>query len=139
MVNIRRIDLRLYTANRSKAGTDGEVYLGMAGREFNIDSTGNDFERGSDRIYTLGVGANIKRPDNNDPRKPQLKTEDLAKYPVYLRFEPKGSGPNWNLEWLSATVNPGPSQIKYENPPLRGSPDIWLGDNYGKIVYLTQV
>lgn len=139
MVNIRRIDLRLYTSKKSGAGTDGDVFLGIAGREFSIDSSSNDFEQGKDRTYTLGVAPNILHASRNNPRSPQLKTEDLAEYPVYIRFEPKGSGPNWSLEWVSVTVNPGASEIKYQNPPLRGSPDIWLGQNYGKMVYLKRV
>ena len=139
MANIRRIDLRLYTSNKSGAGTDGDVFLGIAGREFSIDSRSNDFERGADRTYTLGVGPNILNAPRNNPRSPQLKTEDLEEYPVYIRFEPKGSGPDWSLEWVSVTVNPGPNQIRYQNPPLRGSPDIWLGQNYGKMIYLKRI
>lgn len=134
MADITRIDVRLVTSNRSGAGTDGDVYIGVAGREFNLDTTANDFERGSDRTYVLGVGANIKNASRNDPRNPQLDTDDVDRFPVYLRFEPRGSGPNWNLERLDITVNPGPNQIRRR--ALVGSPDLWLGQDYGKFIYL---
>ena len=137
MANISRIDVRLKTGSSGGAGTDGDVYIGVAGREFHIDSAYNDFERNSDRTYTLGRGANVKNAAFNNPRDPQLDTADLSIFPEYLRFEPRGSGPNWNLEYVRITVNPGPSQISYRS--LLGSPDLWLGQKYGKIVYLKKV
>lgn len=137
MANIRRIDVRLKTGTAGGAGTDGDVYIGVAGREFYIDTAYDDFERGSDRTYTLGTGANIKYAQYNNPRNPQLDTADVATFPVYLRFEPPGPGPNWNLEFVEVTVNPGSGQIKYR--ALKGSPDLWLGQKYGKFVHLKKV
>jgi hypothetical protein len=131
---ITRIDVRVTTGSASGAGTDGEVYIGVAGREFYIDTTADDFERGSDRTYTCGAGANIKHARFNDPRSPQLDAADVSKFPVYLRFEPVGNDANWNLELVQVTVNPGPGQIGYR--ALQGSPDLWLGQKYGKLVYL---
>jgi hypothetical protein len=90
MPAITRIQLRLVTGNRADAGTDGDVFLGICGREFNVDSRGdvNDFERNSDRTYIFGEGANVLRPEENDPRSPwQL---DLANIYGYLY----GSGSN---------------------------------------------
>lgn len=134
MANINRIDVRVKTGSAGGAGTDGEIYIGVAGREFHIDSAYDDYERSSDRTYVLGTGANIKRAAYNNPRNPQLKTEDVGTFPVYLRFEPRGDGPNWNLEYIRVTVNPGPNQINYNS--LSGSPDLWLGQKFGKCLYL---
>ena len=136
MANINRIDVQVWTGTKRYSGTDGEVYIGVAGREFYIDTSADDFEAGSNRVYVLGSGANIKWASKNNPRVPQLRTEDLDKFPVYLRFEPRGSGPNWNLERVIVTVNPGPSQIKFDNIRLAGSPDLWLGQKYGKFLFL---
>lgn len=136
MANINRIDVQVWTGSKNGAGTDGDVYVAVAGREFYVDSSANDFERGSTRTYTLGTAANVRYAAYNDPRSPQLKTEDLAKYPVYIRFEPYGVGPDWNLERIVITVNPGPSQVVYDNLRIAGTPDLWLGQKYGKVLYL---
>lgn len=47
------IFVRLKTADVLLAGTDGDVYIGLGGREFQIDSKDediNDFEKGDHRI-----------------------------------------------------------------------------------------
>jgi hypothetical protein len=50
--------VRLKTRDEDGAGTDGDVYLGIGGREFQIDkSDRNDFERGDDATYIL-----VERP-----------------------------------------------------------------------------
>jgi hypothetical protein len=134
MSAITRIDVRLVTGNRSGAGTDGEVYVGICGREFYLDSAVDDFEQGSDRTYTLGVGANINYAGYNDPRSPQLDTVDLDKFPKYIRLEPTGSNSEWNLEEVTVTVNPGTGQVVYR--ALAGGLNLWLGQKYGKFCYL---
>ena len=93
MPAITRMDVRIVTGNRAGAGTDGEVYAGICGREFYLDSAVDDFEQGSDRTYTLGLGANINYAGYNHPRSPQLDTVDLDDFPKYIRFEPTGSNP----------------------------------------------
>jgi hypothetical protein len=108
MANIIRIDVHVTTGTAGGAGTDGEVYIGIAGREFYIDIAYDDFEQGSDRIYILGDGANIRYEDYNDPCNPQLDTADVDRFPVYLRFEPRGDDANWNLDYIKVTINPGP-------------------------------
>jgi hypothetical protein len=101
---ITRIELRLFTANRSGAGTDGDVFLGVGGREFFVDSAGdvNDFERGNDRTYVFGDGADVARPEQNDPRSPwQLTLDDWRLAPRYIRFEP---GSDWDVERADVTI-----------------------------------
>ena len=56
MPQIASITLHLQTGDLSGAGTDGDVYLGLCGREFSIDSTRDDFESGDGRSYVLGEG-----------------------------------------------------------------------------------
>jgi hypothetical protein len=134
MAAITRLDVRVVTATDAGAGTDGEVYLGIAGREFHLDSAADDFEAGTDRTYTLGEGANILNAARNDPRNPQLDTADLSIAPVWIRFEP---GENWHLEGVIATVNPGASQLQFR--ALAGAPDLWLGPDMGKFCILKRV
>jgi len=130
MAAITRIDVRLVTGNRAGAGTDGDIYIRICGREFYIDSAVNDFEQGSDRTYTFGVGANVNFASTNDPRSPyQLLTERLDRFPVNLRFAPQNRDDNWNLESVTVTVNPGAGQVQYQ--ALGGSDNLWLGTHSG--------
>lgn len=134
MTAIRRIDVRLVTKADPGADTDGEVYIGVGGREFYIDSAQDDFELGADDTYVLGQGSNVLNSARNDPTSPPLDTSDLDKFPVYVRFEPTGSAPDWHLGRADVTVNPGTNQVKYS--ALAGSPDIWLSQKSGKFCYL---
>jgi hypothetical protein len=70
MAAITRMDVRLVTGNRPGAGTDGNVFVAVCGREFSVDSAGDfdDFERGDDRTYVFGAGANVANPERNDPQ-----------------------------------------------------------------------
>jgi hypothetical protein len=138
MAAITEIDVRIKTADERGAGTDGDIYLAIDGREFHIDSALDDFERGDDRVYTLGVNHNINFPSNNDPQKDYvLDTEDLDNFPVWIRFEPSGSFPHWKLEEVTVTVNPGPGQVQYQ--ALADSNSLWLGQQVGKFCFLKKV
>jgi hypothetical protein len=130
MAAVTRIDVRVKTGNRPNAGTDGDIYLNIGGREFYLDSTDDDFEINADRTYTLGAGANINFAGRNDPSSPyQLHTENLDHFPINLRFMPKDRDDNWNLESVTATVNPGPGQVQYQ--ALGGSDNLLLGIHSG--------
>ena len=137
MAAITRIDVRLKTGNRDSAATDGDVYLGIGGREFSLDSETNDFQRDDDRTYTFGAGSNVNFASLNSPSSPyQLLTENLDRFPVYMRFAPKDRDDNWNLESVSATVNPGPAQVQYK--ALGGSNNLWLGTHAGLHCYMVK-
>src|SRR3954469_4107763 len=86
MANITTIQFALQTADVAGAGTDGDVYLGFCGREFSVDTSADDFERDSSRTYPFGEGANVQHAGQNDPRLPQLRTENIDRFPVYVRF-----------------------------------------------------
>jgi hypothetical protein len=135
------------TSDISGAGTDGTIYLGIAGREFHIDSRRDDYERGSVRDYVLGeppIGdpggfpdqVRVNNPERNDPRLGfPLDTDDLARAPVYLRFEPEGDDDNWNVNFAAALVYTNHFVSAYM-PPQRFE-NLWLGHSTGKILYLT--
>jgi hypothetical protein len=59
MTTIRKISVRVVTSNIENAGTDGDVYLCICGREFYLDSGANDFEHGSSHARILGVGSRL--------------------------------------------------------------------------------
>ncbi|OKK02618.1 hypothetical protein AMK26_23705 [Streptomyces sp. CB03234] len=145
MAEITKVNVQLITATESEANVGGWVYVSIAGREFSLDADHNDFEPGDNFTYTFGEGSNVLYADRNDPRFPALDTDDLDRYPVYLRYEPPGSEPNesWCLERVIVTVNPGGEfTARYDNLRLAGSAanqKIWLGQRYGKAVNLRRV
>jgi hypothetical protein len=138
MAQINSIQLHIQTGNLSGAGTDGDVYLGLGGREFSVDTTSNDFERGAARVYILGDGANIQNAAVNDPRNPQLFTERVANFPVYIRFQPQSRSDNWQLQRADVRFNDSlhidwDTVNLVENDPQKG---IWLGVRSGLVVHL---
>ncbi|CAL9672915.1 hypothetical protein SUDANB105_07648 [Streptomyces sp. enrichment culture] len=80
------------------------VHLDIADREFNLDPDGDDFEADANQILVPGrqeessgsvdfTVAPVLNPDENDPRKPRLDTEDFDLYPVHLRVVDAGTAP----------------------------------------------
>jgi hypothetical protein len=149
---INKIELRLATGNRPGADTDGDVFLGICGREFFVDSQGdfNDFQRNSNRTYIFGDGANVARPEENDPRSPwQLEFNDIIRLPLWIRFEPGGGG-DWNVERVDLAVTAGTVEAgdatsvvvrTLENraaTPTRPAenPHVWLGERRGKFLFI---
>ena len=121
------------TANLSFAGTASRVYLHIAGREFRLDTSANDFTPGSDRVYVLGQNSNVLNGSQNDPRTPMvLNTVDIEKFPTYVRLE---GDDGWDIEHVIVTVNPGlTSQVT--RSALVGAQHLLLDDTSGKVLYL---
>jgi len=132
MADLTTVRVRIQTGDVSGAGTNGAVYLGICGREFRADRTGNDFTKGSDREYRFGIAANVREPDRNDPRDPQLAFEDVDRFPVYIRFDQRLASA-WNLRGAQLFLNDGVTQA-YE---FRTQPSgVWLGNHSGAFVHL---
>ena len=139
MPQITKIEFHLETGDLSGAGTDGDVYLGLCGREFSIDSSRDDFERGSGRTYVLGEEADIRNAEFNDPRKQNLFTENVPNFPVYVRFQPQTRGDNWHVVRADVRFN-GALHIDWDTlPSVRRTEGIWLGVRSGLVVHLTNV
>ena len=148
--------VNLQTFNSEDAGTDDEIYLGMwgtrGGREFPLSSKNHDdFERGADDFYLLGVdpgfGFSMHRSERSAPGEdndPALLPIDINSIQyVYLRKQAYGQGEDdnaWRLE--SAIV------LLYDDAtvPLTGSrlfsifvrKGMWLGNEHGHQVWLTE-
>lgn len=134
MATITRMELRIRTADVMDAGTDGDVFLGLGGREFFVDSGADDFGRGSDRAYIFGEGANVLRPDQNDPRSPlPIDSQDLGNYPIYLRLA-AGDGMDWNIGFVNLLVTWPLAAATFRR--LEGNDNIWLGWKRGLYLYL---
>ncbi|WP_404199223.1 hypothetical protein [Streptomyces tauricus] len=157
MSDITQIRVRVETANIDGAGTDAWIYLALAGREFCLDpGSGNSyFEQGAKTCFVLGEqgGADggeagftdvaVEDAEWNDPRKPQLDTEDLGLAPAYIRFAKAGSNPPWCVERVKVTVRASDGkQYHFDNFRLREVKDnrqLWLHDRYGERLFLYHV
>ena len=64
-----------------------------------------------------------------------LDTVNLTKSPVYIRFEPSGDSPNWNLAFAAALVY-DPNFVVGFTPPVAFR-SLWLGNPMGKVLFLT--
>jgi hypothetical protein len=145
------IYITVSTGDESDAGTDGDIYLGLGGREFHLDTDLDDFESGGGNGFMLGstppyptapsLKSNVKCPDLNDPSKGlQILSADLDIYPVYIRF--KGLRQDDRIHLAEGQVD----IIETPRPPVGSAanrldpvyliPDIWLGARMGEIVYL---
>jgi len=141
---ITRIEARIRT--EAEGGTNGFVYLGIAGREFRLNNGGNDFVPGSETIFTLGQNNSVKNRELNDPQLPRLRVDDLDTFPVYVRFEPRVDADEWALDEASVTVNPGDSAIRFNATMLEAlrpgrSRDfsVTLSQATGKFCFLRRV
>ncbi len=149
MARITGILCQVVTGNFSGAGTDGRVFLGICGREFRLDSSVDDFERGSLREYIMGRGPiepNLPPPQirvnnrqQNDPRVGfPLDTANLSKSPVYIRFEPESAGDNWNCSFAAALVfrDDGIFAAAFFVP--QEFDNLWMGKRFGEALHLTE-
>jgi hypothetical protein len=143
MVTIQKIVFKFRTSDTEDAGTDGEVYVGFCGREFHVGTSYEDFERGTVRRYSSGTRAtddevNLNNPTLNDPRSfPPLDSENIALYPVYIRFEPIGRYDHWSVQYVSVDA----AGVKYEALEPEDDTTIYtvLGYKSGKYLYLHPV
>lgn len=87
-------------------GTDGKVYLGLGGREFRLNSGVDDFIANSaPTTFVFGLGSTVNNSPDNDPRSPfPLTTENVDKYPIYIRFEPSSDTDIWTLASVTVSI-----------------------------------
>jgi hypothetical protein len=148
MAKITGILCQVVTGDFSGAGTDGRIFLGLAGREFRLDSSADDFERGSLREYVMGRGpvepppppqVRVANPGRNDPRVGfPLDTATLSKAPVYIRFEPGSAGDAWNVSFAAALVfrDDGVFAAAFFVP--EDFDNLWMGKGFGEALHLTE-
>lgn len=144
------IDVR--TGNKSGAGTDGDVYLGLGGREFYLDSVLDDFETGEARVYVYGSLIDgspnpegwrrlLIQPEHNDPRTPALEESDVNNNPVYIRFVPKevngnsDRDDNWQLGFAQLTLDVTDRTLLRSSHQMAVPAPIWLGTKRGEVVH----
>jgi hypothetical protein len=153
MSHVETIFLRFKTVDIIGAGTDLEVYVGVGGREFYIESQRefDDFERGDDRTYIIGNEPSVlpKNPEYigaGELSHYQIKTETLHLFPVYVRVESDirwggetkpESRNTWFLDYVEIRVNPEKENITYSAMDENDSENyIRLGLFDGRFLYL---
>jgi hypothetical protein len=104
---VNSLDLTVTTADVSHAGTDDDVTFQTAGRSWDVDSTDDDFERGSTRTYSL------------DPST-ALHVSDITT--VIIKKSADGFYGGWKLGGLRLTAN---GTVIYNNSSI----NTWLEDD----------
>ena len=141
MAHVTQVIVTIKTGNESGADADGPVYLGLGPREFRLDKKGNQFEKGATDEFILGSGsagaANVRNPAENDPATPiRIELLDLqdAPYAVYIAYE---SGIKWLVQDVEVKVF-GPTFTSGETFQVKNgiTSPIWLGQEFGKFLYL---
>jgi hypothetical protein len=134
-----QIVVTLRTGNVAGAETDGQVYLSLGGREFNLKRPDHDDRaQGATDTYRLGRDANVENKERNDPRK--LLFGAYSFYPVGLRFEPQATTPqpdDWNLANARVVVKIGEGSTE-EWVLEEGLRQLWLGFHSGLTVALSR-
>jgi hypothetical protein len=136
METLKSVTAVFETADEEGAGTNGDVYLGIGGREFRCDSPGSEFESGGTDTFVFGDGANVHHADRNDPRAPQLTLDDVDRCPTYVRFVEGGQGA-WKVlrvsVHLSVSLTPHPLHFRSDVHDAGG---LWLGSDSGAMLFL---
>lgn len=155
-MTILGIFVSLNTFKSEDAETDDEIYLGMwgtgGGREFPLSSRDHDdFERGAQDMYILGVepgfGFSMHRPERSAPGEdndPALVPIELGTIQyVYLRKQAYGTGEADNAWRLDSAIV---MLFEQETVPLN-QPRLfslftpkgqWLGNEHGHQVWLPE-
>ena len=157
---ITQIIVDIKTGDVSGADADGPVYLGVGSREFRLAKKGNSFERNKLDQFVLGNegpggAANVRNPNENDPLQPiRMEGPDVLgapfgsggiptilstpPYNVYIRYE---SNTKWLVEAVSVKLIGAVASFPTFNVTLGvkngiNPPGVWLGEDYGKFLYL---
>ena len=133
MTALGKIRVEIETGRGHGSGTDGNVYLGIAGREFRCDTSADDFERGSTKEYVFGPpNSNVTKRDHNNPYSPPLQVEEADIFPAYIRFA-QGGNSKWQFAGAKVFLN---SDADPHFIADLGTDPLWMGDDCGCIYYL---
>lgn len=81
----------------------------------------------------------VENADWNDPTKGlPLDTTRFTHSPTYIRFEPDGDSPHWNVTDVFALVYTGEGSFVCSFLPPPEFEALRMGDPMGKVLYLTE-
>lgn len=145
MPQIKRIEVHIRMARVPGSRPDGDLYIGVGGREFGVALKRDDLLPEEVLVYAFGENPSpLKNAEKNDPSGQRLTTETLRDYPVYARYEPDGKKDNWCIEDLRIVVNGGGADERRFRAAILGMAEgveasqIWLGRGLGKMIYLAE-
>ncbi len=87
---VSTLTVKIATADVTWAGTDDDVTITLAGRTWNLDTSGNDFERGDTNTFVLDPGTS-------------LYTSGIRS--VRIHKSPDGFSGGWKLKGVQIIVN----------------------------------
>lgn len=148
--------VNLKTFNSEDAGTDDEIYIGFwgtrGGREFPLSSKNHDdFERGADDFYIIGVDPGFGFPLRRSERSAPGEANDPALVPVdldsiqyvYVRKQAYGTGQEDNAWRMESVI-----VLLYDDNavPLTGARifslsvgrGMWFGNEHGHQAWLSE-
>lgn len=137
--HITDIKVTIWTATGKNSGTSDNVFLGLGGREFGLKTEATNFQSGQKDVFILGNESNILKSAINDPGKPQLTTDDLLAFPVYIRKAGTLQGEDdnaWKVERVD--VHGTYFALSYFQR-LKGPDDIWLSNESGLVLFLNKI
>ena len=154
MPHVGKIQVTTVTGNSNEASTDGKVSLGIGGREFRLNKSGDQFKRGQTDNFIIGDGTNIQNPDINGlptvspatggQKSPGIEFDWLQNnlFPTYIRLEEESH--DWNIESVDVQaeeygVGPTGNIIKYRAFANPNEDNIWLGEKSGFILGLVKL
>ena len=136
---LRRIVVDVVTSHAPRAGTTGQVFLGLGGREFRLSVAGvKAFEQGAESTFQLGDDANVEYPERNDPRLGDpLTVADVLGIPAYIRLDTHHDRDDWNVSSVAVRVHSQGERraIRFSVLDKPGQ-DLWLGIESGTKLYL---
>lgn len=153
MAPITGIKVELKTANEKGADTDAPIFIGVSsttngggGREFTLDTAGDDFKKGEQETFILGnapgngkVPQNSKPGEVNDPQRMGLELNDVNQ--VYIRkqgdLQQKGKDDPYKLESVKIELYAGSGTPKVFQLTASASP-LWLGNQFGHQAWLSR-
>ena len=150
---ISQIRVTLITSNVSGAGTDADVFIGIGGREFNLNLLGRgDRERNQEDQYVLGEASNVERSEDNDPRSPlPVTVDDIDEFPVYIRMIDIGDSSDplnfpedeWIVDFIDVIVFSGDFVVREFLSPRLGfindEANQRLGPRSGFVLHLRRI
>jgi hypothetical protein len=144
---VDKITVRIKTGYKSAASTNGRVYLGIAGREFRLNKSGDQFQQGTEDEFIIGAGSNILNGNKNAlplssnflNDSPHIPFDSVSLYPAYIRFEPANSNDEWNVDRVCVSLrnNFGPTaDLHAQILNSTNDDNIWLSEDSGLFIGL---
>ncbi|MFE6365906.1 hypothetical protein ACFVP3_38820 [Streptomyces sp. NPDC057806] len=142
---IQNIEVVIQTATKDRGSrtydktvqvdAGGQVFLGIAGREFRCRSAdgSTNFAPGDKDTFVFGGDSTVVNSNINDPQ--QLQFDHVKAFPVYIRFGTDGSD-NWCVERVDLTVFGEEGSLRWTAPALKGEAHLWMGVQSSLMLYL---